>query len=296
MAQDINELLERCEQRAFVLSQESDRALDGVSQIVQFATTLASNLSAASEEALGSFEALNSELQAAEQNLESELASAREGLSNLQEKAGQLQSQTEEELEQIKSQLAELESHQEEILTEVEQDSEITQASFDKLSQQAAVFESEVDTWEDSANSNIEALRGSVDEAKNSFNQHQTNLLEHFDTLGQDIGQRLENLMVDFGSLMEESSNQLIALNDALNTAPSDAIAAMNQKFTEALGEISSEAKRLASSLSALGEAGINDGERMNGRFAEVIDQIAEVAGHIEKILPILEDVEETLN
>jgi DNA repair exonuclease SbcCD ATPase subunit len=171
MSEDINELLERYEQRAFVLFQESDCALDEVSQIMQFATNLATNLSAATEEALGSFEVLNSELQAAEQNPESEPASVREGLSFLQEKAGQLQSQTEEELEQIKSQLAEVESRKEEILTEVEQDSETTQASLEKLSQQAAVFESEVDPWQDSASSNIEALRDSVDTAKNSFSK-----------------------------------------------------------------------------------------------------------------------------
>ena len=38
------------------------------------------------------------------------------------------------------------------------------------------------------------------------------------------------------------------------------------------------------------------DSERMNSRFAEVIDQIAETVGHIEKILPILEEVEATLS
>ena len=35
MAEDINELLEQCEQRTQVLSQESDHAANEVSQIVQ---------------------------------------------------------------------------------------------------------------------------------------------------------------------------------------------------------------------------------------------------------------------
>lgn len=40
MAEDINVLLEQCEQRAQVLSQEIDHASEEVSQIMQFATTL----------------------------------------------------------------------------------------------------------------------------------------------------------------------------------------------------------------------------------------------------------------
>ncbi len=36
MAEDINVLLDQCDQRAQVLSQEADRAFEQVSQIVQF--------------------------------------------------------------------------------------------------------------------------------------------------------------------------------------------------------------------------------------------------------------------
>ncbi len=65
---DINELLEQCEQRSQVLSQESDRAANEVNQIVQFVTTLAANLRTASDEAQANFEAISSKLEAAEQN------------------------------------------------------------------------------------------------------------------------------------------------------------------------------------------------------------------------------------
>ena len=99
MAEDINILIDQCEQRTQVLSQETDRALDEVSQIVQFASTLASTLSTASQEAQANFEALSSKLEQAEQNLESEMATAKEGLTTLQEKANQLHSQTEQKLD-----------------------------------------------------------------------------------------------------------------------------------------------------------------------------------------------------
>lgn len=118
----------------------------------------------------------------------------------------------------------------------------------------------------------------------------------NFDTLEQDIGQRLEALMADFGRLMGESSNQLTALDEALNTATSDAIAAMNQKFTEALGQISGAVTHLDEAMCTLAEAGANNVECIDESFAEVINGIADVFVKIQEIRPVLDEIEETLN
>lgn len=293
---DINKLLEQCEQRTQVLSQESDRAANDVSQIVQFVTTLAAKLNTASDEAASSFEALNSKLEAAEQNLESELASAKEGLSGLQEKSSHLQSQTEEKINLIKSQFADVKSRKKEISSEVNEDSETTKASFEKLSQQAQEVETEAGNNLETSQSNLEEFQTAVDETTSSFNERKTTLLQHFGAFEEDFKNRLESLNGDFYRVEEESNNKLATVQSTLDTSSSDVLAAIAQKFIEeAVSELSDSADNMTKSVSVLAEAGEGSNDLLDEKLADVVDEIVDVFGFIKEIEPVLEQVQAVL-
>lgn len=292
---DINSLIDENLNIMQGLSQEANRTLDGVGQIEQFVTALTESITAKEQEAQQRFGALRNKLTDAEQNLETELQSAKEELKGLREKAGAVESQLEEMASKIGSQLSHLKSHAEEMLPEIEARAKATQDNLSSLLQKSQDFESDADTWEDSATHDIEALRQSVETARNGFNKRQTAFNEQFDTLGQEIGEGLKAVFDDFSVLEKESTNQLTGLDNALNTAANDAIADMHQEFATAHHEISVEGVELVRDLSTLGEAGTDDCERINDRFGEVVDRIADVVAIIQEVIPALDEVEETL-
>ena len=51
----------------------------------------------------------------------------------------------------------------------------------------------------------------------------------------------------------------------------------------------------MATALSAVGEAGTEDCERMNDEFGNAIDRAGDVVSIIQEMMPVLEEVEATL-
>ena len=93
----------------------------------------------------------------------------------------------------------------------------------------------------------------------------------------------------------QESSSQLTQIDQALTTAANESLTSIDGKFVEVSGDISNSAQEVATALSAVGEAGTEDCERMNDEFGNAIDRAGDVVSIIQEMMPVLEEVEATL-
>lgn len=174
------------------------------------------------------------------------------------------------------------------MLSEVEQESETTKQSFDKLSQHAAEVEDEAGNHLETARSNIEEFRLALDGATSSFNDRKASATEHFEAFEENFRNKLESLTNDFGTVVQEGNTKLATVQNTLDTTSGDVITAMSQKFVEdAVGELSSSADKLTEATSTLREGGESASDLLDGKIGDIIDQLDEVVDIIEEIKPV---------
>ena len=290
---DITALIDENLERMQVLSQEADVALDGVTRLEQLATSLVENLAGKEQAMFSGFETVGNQLTELNQKLETELQTTKEDLGELRQKAEGIEGQLDQLASQIQTQLGDLKSRAEEMLTEVGSKAGEIQQGLDQLTQQAQEFEADADSLENEAVQGVEELGTTVETTKNKFEGRRVNLMEGFNSLSQEVGEKLQVLQQDFDHLAQESSTQLSQVDTALTTAANETMTAIQEKFNEIGSEITTSAQKLATAFAATGEAGTDDCERMNDKFGETIERSGEAVSVIQEIMPVLEDVEE---
>jgi uncharacterized phage infection (PIP) family protein YhgE len=277
------------------LSQDISSVSDEISQTEQISSTLMNATDLA-----GEFQAdlvsLSTALTELEESIDGQLPGAVEVVSGLKEKVDLVESQTVEATNQVKEQLATLHNQIQTNLTELQAQAEQTQAGFDQLVQQTQTFSEEVGEQLETVKENLSDFQELIDSVKSGFTDRKTALVAEFDTFEQHIREKLQSLTEGFTTLIDESTSQIEAVEQVLDTTSGETIAAINRKFVEeAMSELSRSAEDLNRAISGLGEIGETSKDLMEGEIGEVLDKVSEVTDLIKKIKPVLDLVKEML-
>lgn len=244
----------------------------------------------------GELSTVNATLIELEQGVDEELEETIEAIRSLKDKVNQAEDQAGATIEQVKVQLATLSDQAQTNLTALKSEAEQAQANCNQLGQQVQTFQEAVEEQLETAKRNLGEFQELTSAIKESLTNRKTMLVSEFDAFEQDIREKVQSLTEGFTTLVSESTNQIEAVEQVLDSALGDTIAAVNRKFIdEAVRELTTSAGDLNQAISWLGEAGEASKGLMEGEVGEVLDKVSEVTDLIEKIKPVLDLVKEML-
>jgi hypothetical protein len=274
---------------------ETNRASSEINDIEKATFTMINALDLASE-----FHAevltINATLTELDESIDGELEESLEVISSLREKVGKVEEQTVEVTNQIKEQLVTIGEQVQTKLTGLQSEAEQVQAGFDQLVQQVQVLSEEVGEQLEMAKGSLSEFQELIDSVESSLTERKTTLVSDFDTFEQHIREKLQCLIEGFTNLVSESTSRIEAVEQVLDSASGEAIAAISRKFVEeAVSELTTSAGDLNQAISGLGEIGEASKGLMEGEVGEVLDKVGEVTDLIERIKPVLDLVKEML-
>jgi len=290
MAEDINVLMEQCEEKSQVLLTDANQALDEVDQIVELANNLADELTTANDEAQVSWAAIITELEVAAESLDTEMETTRENLTAFQEKIAEVGEGIGEAMDRFKTRLEEVKSRKEEIFSQTEEQSDNTKSGLDDFTQNISNFVDKVIEHQETANGNIEEHNNVLDAATESFDEKKANLIEQFEALEAELQDKLETMAEDFSQVAEDSKTKEESLIDNLESLASDVATKMTSKFAEdVLQELTGDSELVTEAFSALDTVGEDMKELLDGDIGEIINKVGEVTGLVDEVKPVLE-------
>jgi chromosome segregation ATPase len=274
---------------------ETNRTSSEINDIEKATFTMVTALDLASE-----FHAevltINATLTELDESIDGELEESLEVINNLREKVGKVEEQTVEATNQIKEQLVTIGEQVQTKLTGIQSETEQVQAGFDQLVQQVQVLSEEVGEQLEMAKGSLSEFQELIDSVESSLTERKTTLVSEFDTFEQQIREKLQCLIEGFTNLVSESTSRIEAVEQVLDSASGEAIAAISHKFVEeAVSELTTSAGDLNQAISGLGEIGEASKGLMEGEVGEVLDKVGEVTDLIERIKPVLDLVKEML-
>jgi uncharacterized phage infection (PIP) family protein YhgE len=239
---------------------------------------------------------LNEQIATSEETLTNEINQAQENLKVLQERVLNCQTQATNLADELKTQLTEVESEIDQQNSELESAAESYGEQLSQLSEQVQELTNDIENELETVKGDLGEFKEIVETAKSSFEEQKVRLLQEYDNLESEIKSQLESIMNAFDNLMEEGETKLTALENILDTTSSEVITGINQKYTqEIFGELTKASTELTNAISFLEETSESATNIFDGKLGEVIDQVGEITGIIEKIKPVLDLVETLL-
>ncbi len=290
----INELLDEAAQRCQQLSEDSDRTLALLQEVLAGAEEVAATVEAETTQTRDHLADLTTELDEAESTLSSTAGEAGTALEGLEGRAEEVRNTVGALLARVRSALGELSSRQRDLSSRLDQQGGAADQEMEQALDRARELQTLLSGELEKASQAIEGFTEALEAEREEWDARRTSLLEALNALEEGVRAKTEAYASEIADLLDHQRVDVLVqrlANEMLIDSHNQAVDELGLHYEDELPPAAEEAcTRLRTAVADLKQLCVEHQQVLRGKWTEIAAKAEQALQTAQSIQPVLQD------